>query len=240
MKVIKPDHDRRIEIEGVPNPVCRPVDIDESKTAFKELRTLRIYVFDEGSAFDGHAEDDEVLIILLGGSIELTISGAGSNHGPRVLREVSKAQGFPCAAYLPPQGEYRLVAKSEATVAYARATPVMARPPQFIDGCAADAASGATVLLEESTYANKLRAQVIRLEAKHDDAVYRASSGDSEALLHVSFLAPSTESCVLETRSSSSNLQMWDTAATSSTESSVLRARSGCTVMALIVRVETR
>jgi len=95
MKLIKPDQDRRIEIPGVPHPVRRPVDIDQSKTGFKNLRTLRIYRFDPGSVIDGHAEEDEVFIIILAGSAELAISAEGKEYSPITLSAAPSTQSSP-------------------------------------------------------------------------------------------------------------------------------------------------
>jgi 5-deoxy-D-glucuronate isomerase len=123
MILIKPDKNRRIEIPGVPAPVERPVDIDQALTGFTSLRTLRIYRFEAASVVEGHAEEDEVFIVLLSGSAELTMSdelasGSASPDPsyPVTLSAPGIASGVACAAYLPPGGAYKLVAITNAEV----------------------------------------------------------------------------------------------------------------------------
>jgi hypothetical protein len=55
MQVIEPDFDRMIELPGV-GPTPRPVDIDQSVTGFRDLVSLRIYEFADGTTIDGEAE----------------------------------------------------------------------------------------------------------------------------------------------------------------------------------------
>ncbi|MEP6645406.1 MAG: hypothetical protein ABJA69_12965, partial [Acidobacteriaceae bacterium] len=83
MKLLKADHNRRLEIPGVPNLVRRPVDIDKSQTGFANLRSLRIYRFDADSVINGHAEEDEVFIVGMAGSVELAMSEHDSIEGAR-------------------------------------------------------------------------------------------------------------------------------------------------------------
>ncbi len=58
----------------MPGLARRPVDIDQSQTGFANLRSLRIYRFDAGSVIDGHAEEDEVFVVVMAGSVELTMT----------------------------------------------------------------------------------------------------------------------------------------------------------------------
>ena len=74
MKLLQADHDRRLEIPGVPGLACRPVDIDAAKTGFEDLRSLRIYRFEPEGVIEGHAEEDEVYVVLLAGSAKLVIT----------------------------------------------------------------------------------------------------------------------------------------------------------------------
>ncbi len=97
MKLIKADPNRRVEIAGLPVAPRRPVDIDKSHTGFARLRSLRIYRFDVDSVIDGEAEEDEVLIVVMAGSIELTMSGGHSadssapSHADRRKRLTGRA-----------------------------------------------------------------------------------------------------------------------------------------------------
>lgn len=177
MRLIHPDYTRRIAIDGVPAPVRRPVDIDQSATSFAELRTLRIYQFDPASVIDGHAEEDEVFIVALAGTVELTMNAGGVDIGPALLSAPPAAAG-PCAAYLPPGGAYRLVAKTEAHIAYARATPTASRPPKIFD---CSEGSGES-LLEEMSYAEKLQLRLLQLSPSQQPIVL---SSNAETLVHV-------------------------------------------------------
>lgn len=168
MKIIKADHTRRIDIPGVPNPVRRPVDIDQSITGFVNLRTLRIYGFDQGVTIDGHAEEDEVFVIVLAGSIEFTISGDNSGHESRFFRLSAPGDSHsnPCVAYLPPHSAYKLLANTDAEVTYARATPASGDPAQVFAPQAGTDAAGVTVLLQEDRYAKRLRVRLTYINAQ--------------------------------------------------------------------------
>ena len=69
-------------------PVQRPVDIDRSQTGFANLRSLRIYRFDKDSVIDGHAEEDEVLIVMMAGSVELTMMDHNAGDSPAALDSI--------------------------------------------------------------------------------------------------------------------------------------------------------
>ena len=195
MILIKPDPDRRVHIPGVADPVPRPVDIDSSTTGFSSLRTLRIYQFAEGCVIDGHAEEDEVFIFVLSGSIELTIVGVdGQNSsGPMKLGAPDEAEGSACVAYLPPTSAYHLAALETASVAYTRATPSSSAPPQWFFCSAIRLASGVNLLWEEFAYAQRLRARILRFNAADEDItfapIYESEAG-YEGLVHVTIHSP--------------------------------------------------
>lgn len=115
MQVIGPDFARRIDLPGA-GPCPRPVDIDQAVTGFKELVSLRIYSFVRGLAIDGEAEGDELLIIPMRGEIELTVTAVGRTLGRFVLGDDWETR----AIYMPPGSSYRLGARRDADVAYAR------------------------------------------------------------------------------------------------------------------------
>ena len=75
LRLFEPDHERRVLVPGVPGPARRPVDIDQSVTGFDTLRSLRVYRFDSGAVIDGHAEEDEVFVVVVAGRAELSVNG---------------------------------------------------------------------------------------------------------------------------------------------------------------------
>jgi hypothetical protein len=232
MKLITADHGRRLQIPGVPAPVLRPVDIDKSKTGFHSLRSLRIYRFDAGSVIDGHAEEDEVMIVLLAGSIGLTLidGQAGGGRETFTLSAVTDQLGAPCAAYLPPNAAYRLVATTGADVAYARATPVDGPPPRVFH--AAHAAQG-PLLWEELKYPRLLRVRVLLVVAGPEEATVTPLTGSEsglEALLHVR-----TAGGVGFTGETSGSLASWDTLAVTPGKSPVLHIPKDTTALILVV-----
>ena len=190
MKLIKPDHNRRLEILGVPGLARRPVDIDRARTGFANLRSLRIYQFDAQSVINGHAEEDEVFVVVLAGSVALRVSEADSTGGSQcfTLSAASSPHREACAAYLPPHSAYRLTPKTDADVAYARATPVGARHAAAFTPSARRNADGATVLLEEDTHAQRLRLRLTEIDARRGDVAFtpvEESESSREALVHV-------------------------------------------------------
>jgi hypothetical protein len=238
MRLIKADHERRLQIPGVPEPVLRPVDIDKSKTGFETLRSLRIYRFDPGSVIDGHAEEDEVMIVLLAGSIELTLIEEGPNPGAQTftLSAVGDQQKSPCAAYLPPLAAYRLVALSAADVAYARATPLEGPPLRVFYANHADANQP---LWEELAYPRLLRIRVLQVTATSDVILTPVTESEDsyEALLHLT-----TEGIVTVTTSKSAPTQVesWDTVALGPAEHPALHVPNGSSARVLVVLAKPR
>lgn len=100
-----------IDLPGV-GPCPRPVDIDQSVTGFTRLKSLRAYRFAGDQLIEGESEEDEVLIVLLSGRINLDISG---RH--RLLQQMEPG----AVLYMPPHHAYRLIVTEDAVVAYGRA-----------------------------------------------------------------------------------------------------------------------
>jgi 5-deoxy-D-glucuronate isomerase len=75
MQVIPPDFDRTVDLPGV-GPTPRPVDVDRGVTGFRDLVSLRVYDFADGTVIEGEAEEDEVLVTLLSGAVEIAVTGA--------------------------------------------------------------------------------------------------------------------------------------------------------------------
>lgn len=114
MLIVAPDFDRRIDLPGV-GPCPRPVDIDQGVTGLDRLVSLRIYSFARGSVIDGEAEADEVFVTLLRGAADVAVMQDGRQIGDFALR-----RGATCAVYLPPHAAYRLTAREDCDIAYAR------------------------------------------------------------------------------------------------------------------------
>lgn len=127
MQPIASDFSRRIDLEGV-GPAPRPVDIDQSKTGFARLVSLRIYSFVPGPPILGEAEGDEVAIVVLNGRCEIAVTGA------RAETFVLDASEGARAIYLPPNHHYRLSPQSKVDVAYARARSTVESAPRSFRG----------------------------------------------------------------------------------------------------------
>ena len=216
MEVIRADHHRRLQLAGVEDPVERPVDITQEQTGFAVLRSLRIYRFKAGSVIDGHAEEDEVLIIVLAGSAHLRLSDRDlEEDSPEfALSSVDDSPGTRCAAYLPPHGAYRLTPRSDAEVAYARATPSTRRAPTSFLAKAQPSGAGSTVLFEETAYPQHLRLRVVQITAAHEPfALTPLEPLDSacEALVHVKSDPPNWATTLAAEGTKPIALQSWDT-----------------------------
>ena len=109
MQVIEPDFDRAVDLPGV-GPTPRPVDIDRAVTGFRDLVSLRIYDFADGTLIDGEAEEDEVLVVLLTGAVTIDVTG------PHEAAFRLDADGD-WAIYLPPHHHYQLRPLAPATIA---------------------------------------------------------------------------------------------------------------------------
>lgn len=238
MKVIKADHDRRIPIHGVPGPVSRPVDIDQSITGFRDLRSLRIYRFDEGSVIDGDAEQDEVFVVVLAGSVEFTVSGTQSDHF-----ELSAAGGLPargCVAYLPPRHTYRLRSHTESEVAYARATPDAPREPRAFAPGPTPASPGVTVVIEEYAHAERLRLQLLHVDTRagqRDVALFDDGPETNQLILHVRTEPEEGVATAFASDGASVPLRSWDSCALTRVERPQLHLAAGATAVVLIVSV---
>lgn len=236
MKVVKADYERRIELAGV-GAVPRPVDIDQSQTGFSNLRTLRIYRFDSGSVIDGHAEEDEVLIVVLSGSVELTMTVGSEPGQPHILSGPNDADGSACAAYLPPHAAYRLVPQSQTDVAYARATPVGSRLPKTFRQSGTPHCKGVVILLEETTYAEKLRLRLIQIDATRGEVMIPPMSESEttcEAFLHVRNVEAGAATMLPNSGSALVVLDSWDTVALTPGESPMLRIAAGSALAVMV------
>lgn len=161
-----------IELPGV-GACPRPVDIDQSLTGFSDLVSLRVYTFACGMVIDGEAEEDELFIVLMRGTIDVEVAGGSTNSF--ALQTGSGVR----AVYLPPHDRYRLHARSDADVAYARARPgvdtaKMARAFEGMDGSLAifGYADSMSIALSVATHGS-------------DRALSELAAPSGERLIHV-------------------------------------------------------
>ncbi len=239
MKIIKADHHRRIEIPGVPGPVPRPVDIDRSRTGFANLRSLRVYRFAAKSVIEGHAEEDEVFVVVIAGSIELTVSGDNSGEGSRTfkLAAATTSQEEACVAYLPPQAAYRLVSQTDSEVAYARATPADGPVSTVFAPQARKDRSAISALLEETEYARRLQLRLIQIEASQDDVSFSPieAGAMNEALIHVRTVPGEGAATMTSAGAEQMKLDSWDTACVAPGEHTTLTIAKNSSALVLIV-----
>lgn len=242
MRLIKPDANRRIALPGVAEPVPRPVDIEAAQIGFKLLRTLRIYRFAQGTHIEGHAEEDEVYIAVLAGSIELVIRTAVGTESRYVLAAPdASSSAARCVAYLPVHGEYVLTAQADADVAYARATPRGARPPASFTIDAAPATRTASpVILDLLLHAERLRLQLLRVSGRTVDLranLFGGGLGADGALLHVRSSRNGAQIAVVA-NGQRETLHDGDTVAIGADERATLESGPGTDVLGLLVWAE--
>ena len=241
MDVLKADHHRHMQLAGVPDPVPRPVDIDQARTGFSVLRSLRIYRFASGSVIDGHAEEDEVVIVVLSGSVHLLLSEREVEEGSPefVLGAVDASYGLPCAAYLPPGGGYRLTPQTDADIAYARATSAIRRPPAVFSAEMQPKAAGATALLTEAEYPQNLRVRVMQARAAQERLdVLPVDTPECryETLVHLR-TDPAQGGTTLSAEGAEPRaLHSWDTVAVRPGEAPRLCLAAGSTALLLVVQ----
>lgn len=238
MKLCEADHQRRIALHGVADPVPRPVDIDQSVTGFKDLRSLRIYRFEEGSVIDGDAEEDEVFVVVLAGSVQFTVSGAHPDHF-----ELSAAGAEParaCVAYLPPRHTYRLKSHTGSEVAYARATPDFPREPRAFAPAPTPASPGVTVVIQEHAHAVRLRLRLLHVDTRagqRDVALFDDWPTSDQLIVHVRTEPREGVATVYASDGGSAPLRSWDSCALTRGEHAHLHLAADATAVVLIVSV---
>lgn len=246
MRVLKAHHEHGVELVGVPGLVPRPVDIDSTHTGFAILRTLRIYRFMPPYVIDGHAEEDEVFMVLLAGSAELVIRSEqwASNTTRFTLAAAGDLSHLPCVAYLPPHAEYALTPLGLADVAYARARPSLSRPPAIIAAAPRQQADGAWMLLDDSSHAQRLRIRLLQQDAGAQVTGFAPltdSDTSGETLLHVrttpshGAISMTDMDAGISTSTSTSMLDSWDTLVVNPGERPRLQLTAGSSVTALLV-----
>ncbi len=239
MSVLKADHDRAVELAGA-GMVPRPVDIDQTQTGFKTLRTLRIYRFSPPQVIDGHAEEDEVYIVVLSGSVKLVVRSKlwDTNTTSFALTAASDHRPATCAAYLPPHAEYVLTPMAASDIAYARARPSTSRRPAVLTSTPQLEESGVWVLLDDSQHAERLRIRMLHVSAGSRAAVLtpiREADPTGEALIHLR-CTPVRGAAELETPGASAEmLESWDTIAVAPGERPTLRIAAEASATGFVV-----
>ena len=236
MKLVRADHHRRIEIHDVEGLVNRPVDIDQSITGFRDLRSLRIYRFDAGSVIEGDAEQDEVFVVALAGSLELRVRGPHPGHFE--LSGAGSGGQRGCVVYLPPHHAYSLRSRTATEVAYARATPERPRATRAFMPELTAGSAGLTVVIDEHAYADRLRLRLLRLDTRKgqpDLALCDEWPRASEFILHVRTEPDEGVATAVSPAGASLALRSWDSCAITRDERPVLRISEGATAVALIV-----
>ncbi len=240
MKVIEANHERLYDIPGVPGLARRPVDIDAAKTGFGRLRSFRVYRFEAGLTIDGHAEEDEVFVVVTSGSVQIRI-GRDESLVEADTHTLSapdcRGENAAFVAYLPPRAVYELTPLTAADVAYARATPHGSAEPAIFESNSVDAGGGAVMLLDQRTHAERLRLQV-RQVATGSSAITLdipgSDAADAEALVHVQGSSARIGLGSLPGARPDA-LQSWDTLAFTPHEHATLNVAQGAEVLVLTV-----
>ncbi len=240
MRLISADHSRLIRLDGVPDPVPRPVDLDRDQTGFTTLRSLRLYCFESGMVIDGHAEDDEVLMVVLTGSVRLTLAeNEISEDSPELFLSAAGASGEHAhAAYLPPGGAYRLIPQAKAEVAYARATPSAKKPPALLPAYTGHADANPLRVWEELEYAQRLRVRRLQMLAADQDQTIdplKSSESACEALIHVRTVPERGAAALHSADGQIIPLASWDTVVVKPGESAQMRLQAGSSAEIFVV-----
>ena len=240
MVVIKANHHRGVELDGVQGLVPRPVDIDQHATGFETLRTLRIYRFAPPHVIVGHAEEDEVYIVVLTGSVEVNVRSEhwSSNATQFVLSAADEKTFAACAAYLPPDAEYTLTARVDADIAYARARPASGRAPAIFTAAPRAAEDGACILFDESTHAERLSIRLVRVDAGNRSATLQPmlrADPNSETLIHMRTTPAHSAVRVDIAGTPATTLESWDTIVLAPGEFPTLRVATGASATGLVV-----
>lgn len=240
MKLMKADHDRRLEIQGVSGLVRRPVDIDASKTGFTDLRSLRIYRFDAGGVVKGHAEDDEVFLVVMTGSVELQISWGPANEFSKMCKLTAPcaAQNDPFVAYLPPHSGYELTVLTEADIAYARANTEEIRSPRVFHAGNVESEEEMSELFQDDTHSVRMRLRYMQVNAKRKALKFELAGGDgvaAETLIQVRTEPADCAANLIVPGNQPMSVSSWDTVALSKGESADLEVAEGSAVTILMV-----
>ena len=241
MKLIRADYERLLEIPGVPALVRRPVDVDARGTGFVDLRSLRIYRFDAHAVVNGHAEEDEVFLVVMTGSVKLKITWGEAEEASmeRTLSAPDEEQGNAFVAYLPPHSEYRLTPLTDADVAYARSTPVGGRSARVFPGGSPTVDGEAKTFIDDSEYAERLRIRYVQIAATQNKVSFSpagASGAEVETLVHVRTRPTSGAAVLFAPGSERLRVDSWDTVALNRGDNVTLEFNGKTAILVLSAR----
>lgn len=243
MTLLKADQNHGVALAGISGLVPRPVDIDQTHTGFTTLRTFRIYRFEPPAVIDGHAEEDEVYLVVLAGSVELLVRRERWRSNDRRFRltAANSVQPVECAAYLPPHAEYQLTPLTSTDIAYARARPCSGRPPAILMSTPRVDADGVCDLLDESRSAEKLRVRLLYIDAQREAVALkpiRLSDPVGEGLIHLR-TTPGNDAARIESAgAAASPIDSWDTLVVACGDYPTLRVAVGASAIGLVVAAQ--
>lgn len=244
MKLIHPDHERPYHLPGVPTPAHRPVDIDAATTCFQRLRSLRIYRFAAGTPVDGHAEEDEVFLVVTVGTATVQIGSSEAqpaDGGTVTLSAFHAYDGKPSVIYLPPHSVYRLTPHTVTDVAYARATPTEHRSSSVFTVTRPSERKGDITLLHVGEHAQHLRLRLGQIETEDEGIHVDLRNGvplAAEALIHTQSGNPPDSAWLGTAGSDSLPFHSWDTAALAPGDSATLQVPPHTCLLTLTVYAE--
>ncbi|WP_419805317.1 5-deoxy-glucuronate isomerase [Terriglobus sp.] len=242
MKLVKPDHETRYEVPGVPGLVRKPVNLDGAELGFTKLRSLRLYQFEAGTVINGHAEQDEVFVIVTAGSVEMKI-GYSDEAVDRFGTFTLSAPGFaneddPFVAYLPPHSVYRMTPHTDADVFYARATPSEVREPAVFRANTPGSPGPVNTLFGDNSHAERLRLKVLSVAPSGADVTLQMVNPADvacEVVVHVQGTPAAKVATLQDSKANALNLASWDTVALSPREHPVLTVEQGGAVTIVAV-----
>ena len=241
MQVLHADHQTRYEVPGVPGLVRKPVNLDGAEVGFSKLRSLRLYQFDRGSVIDGHAEQDEVFVIVTAGSVEIQIGYSDEvvdGFGTFTLSAPGSFASGSFVAYLPPHSVYRMTPHTAADVVYARATPSQGRKPAVFRANTTASADGTCTFFEDGTHAERLRLKVLRVAPTQGNTVLRPvgpADNSCEAFVHLQGTPAAKVGSLSDGGAATLSLESWDTIALGPGENPALQVEQGSAVIIVAV-----
>jgi hypothetical protein len=122
---IASDPTRRLFIEGA-GIVERPLEVTPELTGWS-APTVRAYTYRAGQVVDGESADDEMVMLVLRGDIDLEAAGL-----ERRCRRADPFATAPVALYLPPGETYRASVRGNSHVLYCRAPAEGRRPARIV------------------------------------------------------------------------------------------------------------
>lgn len=128
---VRSDWDARIWIDGA-GEAERRLEVTPAIAGW-DLLSFRTYTFRANQVIEGESATDEMAMVLLSGSLTLSVAGRGWQETWACAGRSSVFDGRPpYAVYLPPGHTYSMTVHRDADCAYGRAPAAGARPPRLI------------------------------------------------------------------------------------------------------------